>query len=116
MDIKKANTGFKIQDLLDGKLAKNQFQIDYLPMWQFLENMDRKVVGGLATLKMEKLFEGIYEFATIQVSLDKADMQTRIDSLNENNLKWHTKAMDLEAQVEQLKIRLQENLSTNRPY
>ena len=113
MDIKNANTGFKIEDLIDGKLAKNKFQVDYLPMWQFLDNMDRKIEGGLKTLALEKVFEGIYEFATIQVSLDKADTQVRIDNLNEQNLKWHMKAMDLEAQVEQLKLKLLENQTTN---
>jgi hypothetical protein len=113
MDIKKANTGFKIEDLVDGKLAKNSFQVDYLPMWQFLDNMDRKIEGGLKTLPLEKVLEGVYEYATIQVSLDKADTQVRIDHLNEANLKWHTRTMDLEAQVEQLKISLLESQSIN---
>ena len=97
---------FKLEDLTKGKIVNNNFQVDYLPMWQFLDNMDRKIPGGLKSLQLEKVFEGIYEFATIQVSLDKADMQTRIDNLNTQNLKWFTKADTLEAENATLKQRL----------
>ena len=113
MDIKDANTNFSVEDLVTGKLAKASFKVDYLPMWKFLDGWERKVQGGFKNVAMKDIFEGIYEFAVISVGLDKADMQTRIDNLNGQNLKWHTKAMDLEAQVEQLKIRLQENQPTN---
>lgn len=112
MDIKKQNTGFTVDQLLNGKLAKDMFQVDYLPMWQFLDNMDRKI-GGLDKIPLKDVFEGIYEFATIQVSLDKADMQTRIDNLNEANLKWFTKASDLEQELETLRTNLSKNQSTN---
>lgn len=97
---------FKLEDLTKGKIANNKFQVDYLPMWQFLDNMDRKIPGGLKSLQLEKVFEGIYEFATIQVSLDKADMQARIDNLNTQNLKWFSKADTLEAENTVLKQRL----------
>lgn len=113
MDIKDANTNFSVEDLLDPnkKINKNNFKIDYLPMWKFLDGWERKV-GGFQNVAMKDIFEGIYEYAIISVSLDKADSQTRIDFLTEQNIKWCTKATDLEAQVEQLKIKLQENQST----
>lgn len=112
MDIKKANSDFRIEELVNGKLAKGQFQVDYLPMWQFLDNMDRKL-GGLDKVPLKDIFEGIYEFATIQVSLDKADMQSRIDNLNEANLKWFTKASNLEQELEILKTNLLKKQTTN---
>lgn len=99
---------FLKQDLFKGKLEKGQFQIDYLPMWRFLDSQDRKVPGGLKSLELKRVFEGIYEFAIIQVSLDKAEMQTRIDNLNEQNLKWFTKADQLEGELNLLKNKLQE--------
>ena len=99
---------FRTEDLLNGKLNKNQFQIDYTPMWWFLDQQDRKVPGGLKSLELKRVFEGIYEFATIQVSLDKAEMQTRIDNLNEQNLKWFTRADQLEGELNLLKNKLQE--------
>lgn len=112
MDIKDANTGFKIEDLVHGKLAKNAFKVDYLPMWKFLDGWEKKV-GGFDKTPMKEIFEGIYEYATISVGLDKADNQTRIDNLNEQNLKWCTKAMDLEKEVELLKQKLLEKQTSS---
>jgi hypothetical protein len=112
MQIKDANTGFTVDQLLQGKLAKNQFKIDYLPMWKFLDGWERKA-GGFDKVPMKDIFEGIYEYATVAISLDKSDMQTRIDNLNEQNLKWCTKALDLEKQVELLKQKLLEKQTTN---
>jgi len=111
MDIKSANTNFSVEQLLNGKLNKNQFKVDFNPMWHFLDNMERKV-GGFKNIDMKQVLEAVYEFATISVSLDKADMTTRIDSLNEANLKWFTKATDLEKEVEILRLKLQESQST----
>ena len=115
MDIKSANKNFSIEALLNPnklKELKSQFQIDYTPMWHFLDNMERKV-GGFQNIEMKKILEAVYEFATISVSLDKADMQTRIDDLNAGNLKWFTKATDLELEVNQLKQKLQEKPTSN---
>lgn len=107
MDIKDANTSFKIEDLVMGKLAKQKFQVDFLPMWKFLDGWERKA-GGFDKVPMKDIFEGIYEYALISVSLDKADTQTRIDNLNEQNLKWYTKADTLEAENTRLKARIAE--------
>lgn len=103
-------TGFQIEDLLNGKVNKNNFQIDYLPMFKMLDNLDRKLdqQGGLSSLSHEEVWKRVYDFATISVSLDKADMQTRIDNLNEQNLKWFTKADSLELEVNQLKAKVLE--------
>lgn len=115
VDYTKQNKNFSVEALLDSKKLKeikNQFQIDYTPLWHYLDNMERKV-GGFDKIPMKQVLEAVFEFATIQVSLDKADMQTRIDTLNEQNLKWHTRAMDLEKEVEILKQKLQENQTTS---
>lgn len=115
VDYTKQNKNFSVEALLDPKKlqeVKNQFQVDYTPMWHFLDNMERKV-GGFDKIPLKQVLEAVFEFATIQVSLDKADMQTRIDSLNDNNLKWHTRAMDLEKELETLKQKLQKNPATN---
>lgn len=111
MDIKKMNTGFSVEQLLTGKLNKEQFQVNFLPMWQFLDNWERKV-GGFDKVAMKDIFEGIYEYATISVSLDKADMQTRIDNLNEKNLEIFIKCENLLKENELLKQRLQEKQTT----
>jgi hypothetical protein len=121
MDIKDMNKNFSVEALLDPRKVqqlKNQFDIDYLPMWHFLDNLERKTQGfrvGADGKEMGtgKIFEAIYEYAIISVSLDKADMQTRIDNLNEQNLKWYTKADQLEAENARLKLLLQEKQSSN---
>lgn len=112
MDITKANTNFSIEQLLTGDLAKHKFKVDFLPMWKFLDGWERKV-GGFDKIAMKDIFEGIYEFATISVGLDKNDMQVRIDNLNEQNLKWCTKALALEQELEILKQKFQEKQSTS---
>jgi hypothetical protein len=109
MDIKSANTSFKVEDLVNGKLSKNQFQVNYLPLWGFLDNMERKVPGGLKALELKKIFEGIYEFATIAVSLDKADNQTRIDGLNAKNLELFMECDQLKLENANLRQLLQES-------
>lgn len=112
MDFNGVNSSFKVEDLVNGKLSKGQFQVSKLPMWKFLDGWEKKV-GGLDKVPMKDIFEGIYEYAIISVSLDKSDMQTRIDNLNAENLKWHTKAMDLEKENEYLKQKLQEKQTTS---
>lgn len=108
MDIKKANANFSVEQLLTGNLAKNQFKVDYLPMWQFLDNWERKA-GGFDNVSMKDIFEGIYEFGVITVSLDKADMQGRIDYLNQKNLEIFIKCENLLKENEVLKTKLQES-------
>ncbi len=103
---------FKIEDLAMGRMEKKQFQIDYLPLWKMLDEWERKI-GGFNKTPMKDIFERIYEYAMVSSGLDRADNATRIDNLNEQNLKWFTRATDLEAQVEQLKIRLQEKQASN---
>lgn len=115
MDIKKANTGFSVEQLLTGKLNKEQFQVNFLPMWKFLDGWERKA-GGFDKVPMKDIFEGIYEYATISVSLDKADMTTRIDNLNEKNLEIFIKCENLLKENELLKQRLQEKQTTNESY
>jgi hypothetical protein len=105
--------GFRIEDLLNGKINKENFNIDYLPMWQMLDNLDKKLQGGLSSLSHEDIWKRIYDFAIISVSLDKADMQTRIDNLTEQNIKWFSQADALQAENEKLKQQLQEKLSSN---
>lgn len=115
MEIKDMNKNFSIEALLNPDKVdqlKSQFVIDYQPMWHFLDNMERKV-GGFNKVTMKEILEAVYEFATISVSLDKADMQTRIDNLNAQNLKWFTKADNLEAENVRLKQLLQEKQSSN---
>jgi hypothetical protein len=109
----KPNQSFTKEDLLDGKMQGNGFQIDYLPMWHFLDNMEKKVPGGLKSLNLKRVLEGVYEFGVIQVGLEKAEMQMRVDNLNEQNLKWFTKADLLEKEVELLRQKLQEKQTTN---
>lgn len=112
MDIKGMNTGFSVEQLMTGKLNKEQFKVNFLPMWQFLDNWERKV-GGFDNVQIKDIFEGIYEYAIVSVSLDKADMQTRIDNLTEQNIKWYTKATDLEKENERLRQQLLEKQSSN---
>ena len=117
MDIKKQNAGFSVEQLLNGSIAKNQFKVDFLPMWHYLDNMERKTNGfkdiNGEPLPLSKIFEAIYEYASISVGLDKADMQTRIDNLNEQNLKWFNKANALELELKNLRQLLQEKQSSN---
>lgn len=100
-----ASQSFKIEDLLKGKISRDQFQIDYLPMYKMLDELDRKLAnqGGLSSLASEEIWKRIYDFGIIGVSLDKADMETRIDQLNEQNLKWYTKADTLELELNSLR-------------
>lgn len=112
MNINKAKSdqSFRIDDLLNGKINRNDFQIDYLPMLKMLDETDRRLAaqGGLASLKTEDIWKRIYDYGVITVSLDKSDMQTRIDELNAANLKWYTRADELEAENTQLKARIAE--------
>ena len=107
MNINKAKSdqSFRIDDLLNGKINRNDFQIDYLPMLKMLDETDRRLAaqGGLASLKTEDIWKRIYDYGVITVSLDKADMQTRIDELNAQNLKWYTRADQLELELNILK-------------
>lgn len=121
MDIKGMNKDFSVEALLNPdkvQQLKSQFEIDYHPMWHFLDNLERRTNGfkvGASGKEMTtgQIFEAIYEYAIISVSLDKADMQTRIDNLNEQNLKWFTKADILETENARLKLLLQEKQPSN---
>lgn len=108
MEIKKANSNFSVEDLVTGKLAKQNFKIDYLPMWKFLDGWERKDPKAFKNMDMKTIFEGIYEYAVISVSLDKSDMTTRIDQLNEQNLRWFTRADSLEIENTKLKEQINE--------
>lgn len=105
--------GFKIEDLAMGKMAQHNFNIDYQPMWKMLDDWERKIPGGFKNVEMKTIFERIYEYAIVTSGLDKADNIVRVANLNEQNLKWHMKATDLEAQVERLKLKLQEKQTSN---
>jgi hypothetical protein len=108
--MKPTEQSFQKDQLERGKFA----DFDYLPMWHYLDNLDKKYAdkGGIGGIKLEEVFKGIYEFAVISVGLDKGDMQSRIDLLNEQNLKWFTRADTLQAENEQLKQKLLESQST----
>jgi hypothetical protein len=114
MEIKDMNKNFSVEALLDPakvQQLKSQFEIDYHPMWHFLDNLERKTQGFKVgpngkEMTTGQIFEAIYEYAVISVSLDKADMQTRIDNLNEQNLKWFTAADNLQAENILLKQRI----------
>lgn len=112
MDIKKQNAGFSIEQLLNGSMAKNQFKVDYLPLWHFIDNMERKTQGFKnpdgSDMQMGKVIEAAYEFGVISTGLEKADMTTRIDNLNEQNLRWFNKANALELENKALKERISE--------
>lgn len=105
--------GFKIEDLALGKMAKHNFNIDYQPMWKMLDEWERKTPGGFKNVEMKAIFERIYEYAIVSSGLDKADNIVRVDNLNKENLKWFTKAMDLEKENELLKQKLQEKQSSS---
>lgn len=100
--------GFKIEDLAMGKMDKQQFQVDYMPMWKMLDEWERKIPGGFKNVEMKAIFERIYEYAIVSSGLDKADNAARVENLNSENLKWYTKAMDLEKENEYLKGRVNE--------
>ena len=103
----KPDQSFRIDDLMNGKISKDQFQISYLPMWNMLDSLDRKA-GGLQSLKLEDVFKRIYEFAIIQVSLEKSDFQTRVDELNEANLRLFIEKDNLQKEVAVLRTRIEE--------
>ena len=81
-----------------------------------VERASARKAGGFDKVPMKDIFEGIYEYATISVSLDKADMTTRIDNLNEKNLEIFIKCENLLKENELLKQRLQEKQTTNESY
>ena len=109
------NQSFKLEDLASGNMSKNNFQVDKNPMWMFLENMDRKLAdkGGLSSVPLKEVFEAIYEYGVITVGLDKSDLEQRIENLTEQNIKWFTKADQLQKEVDFLKTKLQEKQSSN---
>lgn len=103
---------FKIEDLAMGKMDRQQFQIDYQPMWKMLDEWERKI-GGFNKTPMKDIFERIYEYAIVSSGLDRVDNATRIENLNKENLKWYVKAMDLEKENEYLKQKLQEKQASS---
>ena len=105
--------GFKIEDLAMGKMDKQQFQIDYLPMWKMLEEWERKLPNGFKNTQMKDIFERIYEYAIVSSGIDKIDNAARIETLNRENLKWFTKAEALELEVNVLRQKLQEKQTSN---
>ena len=106
---KENQMGFKIEDLALGKMDKQQFKVDYLPMWRMLDEWDRKLDGKLDQQTNKDIFERIYEFAIVSSGLDKADNAARIENLNKENLKWFTEAESLRLEVNTLRQKLLEN-------
>lgn len=104
--------GFKIEDLAMGKMDKQQFQVDYMPMWKMLDEWERKLPNGFKNVEMKSIFERIYEYAIVSSGLDKVDNATRVEKLNSENLKWFIKSEALEKENEYLKQRLQEKLAS----
>lgn len=84
-----------------------------MPMWKMLDEWERKLPNGFKDTQMKSIFERIYEYAIVSSGLDKADNAARIDNLNEQNLKWYTKAESLEKENEYLKQKLLEKQTTN---
>lgn len=105
--------GFKIEDLALGKMDKQQFQVDYMPMWKMLDEWERKLPNGFKDVPMKAIFERIYEYATVSSGLDKADNAARVENLNKENLKWFTKSEALELELNVLKQKLQEKQSSS---
>lgn len=104
---------FKIEDLALGKMAQHNFNIDYQPMWKMLDDWERKNPKVFKEIQMKTILERVYEYAIVTSGLDKADNIVRVDNLNSENLKWFTKAMDLEKENEYLKQKLQEKQNTS---
>lgn len=100
--------GFKIEDLAMGKMDKQQFQVDYMPMWRMLDEWERKLPNGFKDVPMKAIFERIYEYAIVTSGLDRADNLVRVENLNKQNLLWFTKADTLEAENSRLKERILE--------
>lgn len=101
--------GFKIEDLAMGKMDKQQFQVDYMPMWKMLDEWERKLPNGFKETPMKAIFERIYEYAIVSSGLDKADNAARVEKLNSENLKWFVKSEALEKENALLKQKLLEN-------
>lgn len=101
--------GFKIENLALGKMDKQQFQVDYMPMWKMLDEWERKLPNGFKDTPMKAIFERIYEYAIVSSGLDKADNATRVENLNKENLKWFVKAESLEKENALLRQKLLEN-------
>lgn len=99
---------FRIEDLLNGKISKENFQISYLGMYKMLDELERKHDRIKVPLTNKIIWEAIYDFGVITTGLEKADFQTRIDDLNEQNLKWFTKADTLDTENRYLKNQLAE--------
>ena len=105
--------GFKIEDLALGKMDKQQFQIDYMPMWKMLDEWERKTPNGFKNVEMKAIFERIYEYAIVSSGIDKADSAHRVERLNSENLKWFVKSEALEKENTLLRQKLQEKQLSN---
>ncbi len=101
------NKSFKLEDLLQGG---KKLQVDYNPLWMFLENMDRKLAdrGGLSGVPLKEVIEAVYEYGVITIGMDKADLEQRIENLTEQNIVWFTKSDLLQKEVDFLKQRIKE--------
>lgn len=107
------NQSFRIEDLATGKLSKDNFQVNKLPLWKFLDEMDRKLAskGGLSSVPLKEVLEAAYEYGVITVGLDRADLEQRVENLNAKNLELFVKCDSLQLENEKLKQLLQEKQS-----
>lgn len=84
----------------------SKYQIPYDALEKYINGLDPKAMKNMSAMD---LVRKSFEFGYMYAALDKEDMQTRIDNLNAQNLKWFTKADKLEAECTELKKRLERN-------
>lgn len=84
-------------------VTEKSYQVPFEMLYRFIDNLGPKIkqMSDLDVLKKA------FEFGYMLVALDKEDMETRIANLNEQNLKWFTKADALEAEVVKLRTQLE---------
>ena len=77
-----------------------QYNIPYHALEKYLNGIDPKQMKNMSALDMCRK---VFEFGFMYAALDKEDLLGRIANLNEQNLKWFTKADALEAECIQLR-------------
>ncbi len=96
----------------------DQYQIPYKAFEKYINGIDPKQMKAMSALD---LMRKSFEFGYMYVELDKEDMLGRIANLNEQNLKWFTKADTLEQECNLLKEKIlrisgaQEEMSKSLP-